>query len=127
MACLVEAKKELSKSYMPKIKQGLSQYLKRLSGGEFSNAAVDDGFGLYIEEKNSLRDFGFFSRGISDLGVFCLRLALIDTMYPDEKPPLILDDPFVNFDRKKYEEVSALLKERAKNCQILYFTCRLAD
>lgn len=127
MACLAEAKKELSKSYMPKIKQGLSQYLKRLSGGEFANAAVDDGFGLYIEEKNSLRDFGFFSRGISDLGVFCLRLALIDTMYPEEKPPLILDDPFVNFDRKKYEEVSALLKERAKNCQILYFTCRLAD
>ena len=45
---------------------------------------------------------------------FCLRLALVDVMYREEKPFLVLDDPFVNLDDEKMPGARLLLREAAK-------------
>lgn len=52
-----------------------------------------------------------------------MRLALIDCLYPQEKPFIILDDPFVNFDDEKLELCKALIRTISKQYQIVYFAC----
>lgn len=122
--CLEEAKTNLSKSFVPKIRDNFQRYIAQITEGQFCNVSVDDKFNLRIEEKNSFREFDYFSKGIMDIGVFCLRLSLIDAMYGETPPCLILDDPFVNFDDKKQATAMKLLGERAEKCQIVYFTCK---
>ena len=50
-------------------------------------------------------------------------MALVDAMYKDDKPVLILDDPFVNFDSERKRAADTLLKEITKTYQVVYFTC----
>ena len=52
-----------------------------------------------------------------------MRLALVDAMYGEEKPFLILDDPFVNLDQEKVTAGNELLNEVSKEYQVIYFTC----
>ena len=75
------------------------------------------------KEKGELRDLHSLSAGYQDLIGVCMRLALVDAMYQDEKPFLILDDPFANLDQEKVEAGNELLKEVAKEYQVIYFTC----
>ena len=54
---------------------------------------------------------------------FCMRLALVDTLFEKEQPFLILDDPFVNLDALRLEKALELLNIMAANKQIVYFVC----
>jgi len=51
------------------------------------------------------------------------RLALTRALWPDEGPPLLLDDPLVNFDERRYAATMNLLAGFAQDRQILFFTC----
>ena len=53
----------------------------------------------------------------------CMRFALLDVMYKQEKPMIIMDDPFVNLDANHLEGAKEFLKSVAGEYQILYFTC----
>ena len=57
---------------------------------------------------------------------FCLRLAFIDAVFTEEKPMLILDDPFTNLDDEKIKKARELVKEISKDYQVLYFTCSVS-
>ena len=48
---------------------------------------------------------------------------MADAMYEEEKPFLILDDPFVNLDRGKLGGALAFLRALAQEHQLIYFTC----
>lgn len=52
-----------------------------------------------------------------------IRFSLADTLYKDAHIPLIIDDGFVHFDAHRLETVLKVLKELARNRQILLFTC----
>ena len=43
---------------------------------------------------------------------------------PQEKPVLILDDPFVNLDRTNYEAAEKLMDLIAEDYQVIYFAAR---
>ena len=64
-----------------------------------------------------------YSRGYQTIISLCMRLALIDCLYPNEKPFVILDDPFVNFDDEKLEICKSLIEDISNQYQIVYFTC----
>jgi len=51
------------------------------------------------------------------------RLALTRVLWPDEGPPLLLDDPLVNFDERRYAATMNLLGSFAQDRQILFLTC----
>ena len=52
-----------------------------------------------------------------------MRMALIDAMYRKERPFIIIDDMFVNFDNDKLDMTLSLLNDISKEYQIIYFTC----
>jgi uncharacterized protein YhaN len=70
-----------------------------------------------------MRETKWMSAGYQDLIGICMRLALVDAMYQEEKPFLILDDPFVNLDEKKTVAGMELLSHVAREYQTIYFTC----
>ncbi len=78
---------------------------------------------MSVLEQGMPRDTAFLSAGYQDMIGICMRMALIDAMYKDEKPFVIFDDPFVNLDGEKTGAALRLLEEIAKEYQVVYFTC----
>ena len=76
-----------------------------------------------IESDGLLYDENFLSTGFSELVDFCTKLALVDCMFENEKPSLILDEPFSNLDETKTQKALNLLKELSREYQIIYFSC----
>ena len=79
---------------------------------------------LNMKFGSNFSDVSYLSAGLFDLVYICKRFALIDLLYKKEKPILILDDPFANFDDEKLEIAKSLVQELSKKYQILLFTCQ---
>ena len=63
---------------------------------------IDADTKLTVMEQNMPRDIGYLSAGKQDLVGVCMRMALVEAMYKEEKPFLIFDDPFVNLDDNNF-------------------------
>jgi len=118
------SKETMTAKYMEPLMKSFIKYYGAITGQDAKEYRLDANINLALEDKGILRDAGLLSTGYKDLVHFCLRLALIDAMYKEEKPVLIFDDPFVNLDKEKTEGAMLLLKMLAKNYQIFHFTCR---
>lgn len=120
---LQSAKEQFSARYLGPIESGFGKYYGLLTGSEKNNWMVDANIDVQIKELGELRETKWLSAGYQDLLGVCMRLALVDAMYPEEKPFLVLDDPFVNQDEEKFKHGQELLQQIAKEYQVLYFTC----
>ncbi|MGP1588272.1 MAG: hypothetical protein ACTTHG_08050 [Treponemataceae bacterium] len=118
---LAKAKENLDANYGDPIKVGFSKYVKMLGGN--LNLIIDTDLKVYIEESGKRYESEFLSGGYKDLVNFCSRMALIDALFVEEKPPVIIDDPFVNLDDDKLEKAISFIKILSKEKQILYFAC----
>lgn len=65
----------------------------------------------------------YLSEGYKDMVSLSVRFALIDAMYEQEQPMVVLDDPFTSFDDDKIKEALALLDKVSHDRQLIYFTC----
>jgi uncharacterized protein YhaN len=63
------------------------------------------------------------SRGTRDQFYLALRLTLLDLLFGDARPPLLLDDPLVHCDPLRRREILSLLADYARGGQVLLFTC----
>ncbi len=124
MDCLTTAKEAMTAKYMEPLMESFSKYYGILTGEPADRYRMDANTNLTVEEQGMQRETVYLSRGWQDLIGLCLRLALVDAMYPDEKPFLILDDPLVNLDDEKREGGKRLMEVAAQTYQIIYFTCR---
>lgn len=120
---LQQAKEQFMARYMEPIAKGFGKYYGMLTGDVSENWMIDANINLRIKEKGELRDVQSLSAGYQDLIGICMRLALVDAMYQEEKPFLILDDPFVNLDQEKVSAGNKMLLDVSKDYQIIYFTC----
>ena len=120
---LQQAKEQFTARYMEPIAKGFGKYYGMLTGESDEKWMIDANINLRVKEKGELRDVHTLSAGYQDLIGVCMRLALVDALYEDEKPFLSLDDPFVNLDQEKVAAGNELLKEVAEEYQVIYFTC----
>lgn len=120
---LTEAKEAMTAKYMKPLKDSFAKYYSKISGKDASEYSFDANIEISTVELGHKRDVRLYSTGCQDLVGFCMRMALVDAMYKDDKPVLILDDPFVNFDSERRERANTLLKEITKTYQVVYFTC----
>lgn len=123
MRLLAQAKEKLTTAYAPKLRENFLSLVSQATDGAFSDAIVSADFRTELTADGATREMGYFSKGTRELSDFCLRLALIKTMYGGNPPILILDDPFVNLDDGNFRRAVKLLKTAAPNCQIIYLSC----
>lgn len=119
---LQQAKDSFLAKYRSPMEKGFSKYSRYLTK-ENLKFRIDTNMEIRLEQEGALRDTGCLSSGWQDLIGICMRFSLVDAMYPDEKPFLILDDPFVNMDEEKIRGGLWLLNQMEDEYQILYFTC----
>lgn len=117
------AKEVMTAKYADPIFQRFSQYYEMLSGDEAVRFHIDANTAVTVDELGKQRDTDTLSSGYRDLIGICLRIALVDAMYQEEEPPLIMDDPFTNLDDKKVNAGMDFIEKLAEKYQIIYFTC----
>lgn len=119
---LEEACNSMTAKYLGKTKSTFTEIIKS-AGGPDGEYAMDVDFTVTKNERGASRSEDSFSRGTRDLYALATRLALVSSLYEKELPFLILDDPLLTLDDKKRERAMNLIKNYAKQRQIIYFTC----
>lgn len=122
---LTEACDSITSKYLGKTKEKFEEYSRLITGAD-GDYTLNTSFELMRSEKGEAHGIDSYSRGMRDLYALGLRLALIDALYENEAPFIILDDPFIAFDDEKLARAKATLKAISKTKQILYFTCSSA-
>ena len=118
---LENARDSISNRYIEPVSDRFNKYYKKfVANGE--NVMIDSNLDLRFGRNFS--DVEFLSAGLFDLVYICKRFALVDLLYKKEKPAIILDDPFANFDDEKLDIAKKLLKEMCEDYQIILFTCQ---
>ncbi|MBP5565536.1 MAG: hypothetical protein J6X45_07430 [Lachnospiraceae bacterium] len=120
---LTKAKNELSKKYTGPTMDGFKKYCSFFDENNADDFKIDTSLNLTKVEAGMQREIKSLSLGLREATDFCLRLGLLDAMYQKEKPFLILDDPFVNFDASNLEAATKVLNKLKDEYQIIYLTC----
>jgi len=123
---LGEAKDNLTSKYLSKTKTAFDKYVNIISRESGEDFHMDTSFAVMKNERGTLRQTEAYSRGTRDLYALAARFALIDSLYENESPFVILDDPFAYFDDAKLSRATAALSAIAKDRQIIYLTCASA-
>ena len=104
-------------------------YLRDLTGGAYERVSVDPHTLVPRVWVGAPKDWtavpaGELGSAAVDACYLALRLALVDVLCGDCRPPLFLDDPFLAYDAARLEAASAFLKRLARDREIFLFTCR---
>ncbi len=121
---LEEAKIALSTRYLGGMQESFHKALSELVPKNTPEAVMDTSFEVRLREGGQTRGMDSFSRGWRDAVEFCTRLSLTDALFANsEKPPILLDDPFVNLDDERMTAAHAMLERLSEKYQILYLVC----
>lgn len=119
---LSKSQTSLLEKYVRPMKNSVNKYVNTLldNNNEYS---IDVNFNFKFVTNEGLKDIENYSRGYQAVISLCMRLALIDCLYPNEKPFVVFDDPFINFDDNRLNLCKGLIKDISNQYQIIYFTC----
>jgi DNA repair exonuclease SbcCD ATPase subunit len=123
-----KAKDEALSSITDILREKIQEYFEIFTNGKYKQVEVkkDDKdnleFWVYSDEKSGLARPEELSGGVIDEFYLACRLALAELIFGDKKPPLILDDPFVNFDSVRLDNTLNFFKTLASDYQIIIFT-----
>lgn len=118
---LTKARQSLGSKYAGGIKKFFSEFSDKLKTP--NGVDIDADFDVNVAVKGEIKPLAQFSTGERDATWLALRFAVIPAIYKDEMPPVILDDPLVNFDDEKRGAAIEFIKSMAEQFQIIYFTC----
>ncbi len=120
---LERAKESLSAKYIGPVQESFKRHYELLAGESAEDFRMDAHLQVSKRAMGELRETGAFSAGNRDLIAIVLRVALVEAMYQQEKPFLILDDSFVNLDGERLKTAGQFMRQIAKEYQVIYFTC----
>lgn len=104
---------------------GIGAALSQLTAGRYAAVRLDAELALTV--RDAVHPQGWIpvealSAGTQDQIYFAVRLALMDLLFPDRCPPLLLDDPFVKFDAPRRQAATETLRRLARRRQVLLFS-----
>jgi DNA repair exonuclease SbcCD ATPase subunit len=124
--------KEIEKAEQATMKSA-TRYLERkmvadvelVTAGRYRRVSVDDktlDIRVHAPERGDWVDVTSLSQGTLDLIYLVARIGLVRLVTGDRRPPLILDDPFVTFDDARATRALELLRDVARDFQVIYLT-----
>lgn len=124
------AKQELENAYnqmrqkvTPHFTSNLSEIMKKISNGRYTNIKLDEKDGLIVEVQNG--DYipvEYLSIGTIDQLYLSLRLGAASSI-SNENLPIILDETFAYYDEKRLKNILEFLHTEYENRQIIILTC----
>jgi DNA repair exonuclease SbcCD ATPase subunit len=122
---LSRARAEVLSSVEEALEKEIQKYLAIFTDDKYKQVKVDKetlGFWVYSDEKGGWAKPEELSGGAIDEFYLAFRLALVKLIFGDKRPPLMLDDPFVNFDSVRLDKTLDFFKTLASDYQIIIFT-----
>ncbi len=123
-----KARTEILSSAGQGLEKEVQRYLTVFTNGKYKRVKVNKEaleFWVYSEEKRDWAKPEELSGGAIDEFYLAFRVALVKMIFGDKKPPLILDDPFVNFDSVRLGRTLDFFKTLSSEYQIII--CALND
>ena len=124
------ADEELQSRFSPELGRVAAEYMSRVTDGRYSQVLINRDFSAMARRGGDAvaRDSSYLSAGTLDLLYLAVRLAVCRLALPEGEPcPLIIDDALVNLDETRTAQAMELLKDIAKERQVILFTCRSAE
>lgn len=125
LATLNAAERSTMKKAARFLEQSMARDIERVTGGRYRRLRVDEGtltFSVYSPELDDWIDVRRLSQGTLDQLYLCARLGIVRQVTQPQTPPLLFDDPFLTFDDGRAEQALALLKDLARDFQVIYMT-----
>ena len=122
---LSQARAEVLSSVEGALEKEIEKYLAIFTDDKYKQVKVDKEaleFWVYSDEKGDWARPEELSGGALDEFYLAFRFALAKLIFGDKNPPLILDDPFVNFDSVRLANTLNFFKTLASDYQIIIFT-----
>jgi len=129
MTLVEEVSRNKHAGVAPKLAARASAYLAEITEGAYDELVIghDLTISVRIPQTKAMNDAPekSLSKGTVDQIYFALRLALVQGISESgESTPMLLDDPFANYDDRRLERTLRLIAQIAESNQVLLFTCR---
>lgn len=129
MTLIEEMARDKHARIAPRLAEKASGYFATITDGAYTELLIsrDLTISVRIPQTNRMNEAPekSLSKGTVDQLYLALRLALVQSMSDSaETIPMLLDDPFANYDDARLERTLHLLRDLGRTHQILLFTCR---
>ena len=116
--------KQLKEERLPDVLDSAQHYFQVLTNNSYELLILSPE-GTFEAVKTTGQRFKIaeLSQATKEQAYIALRLALAVSLQSKAPFPIIMDDPFVHFDRVRLQQVVQLMAELEKEHQLLYFTC----
>lgn len=122
---LGEVASEMHREFAPRLNEAMGEVVAQLTGGRYQSVRVDEEMTIRaLVEGDRLVDLKSLSGGTIDQFYLALRMAMLDLLTEgQERVPLLLDDPFVQYDQPRLEAAMAFLAQVSRRRQVVLMTC----
>ncbi|MDM5187358.1 AAA family ATPase [Bacillus sp. DX4.1] len=120
---LTKTKQYYHEVQLPRILQKAEEYFVYLTGGQYIKIfSPSEEEPFIVERSDGTRFYSHeLSQATAEQLYLSLRFALAQTF--EHSYPFVIDDSFVHFDALRTERTIELVKEIAKDRQVIFFTC----
>ncbi|WP_313893089.1 AAA family ATPase [Psychrobacillus sp.] len=115
---------QLKEERLPEVLELAQRYFQMLTSNSYEHLVLAPEGNFEAVKANGQRfKIVELSQATKEQAYISLRIALAISLKKKINFPIIMDDPFVHFDRFRLQQVVQLMMELQKEHQLLYFTC----
>lgn len=115
---------ELKEKSLPAAIQKAQAYFEKLTSGSYTGMEMtQEGYFEAVRKDGMRFHIAELSQATKEQAYLSLRLSLAVSMAKSHPFPIIMDDPFVHFDRRRLQQMINLITELQEDHQFVYFTC----
>lgn len=116
--------KEMDSATHLGLQKDLEQYISVMTGNRYEQVRMEEGLPEgFVRGDGKVLTHELLSIGTRDVLSLALRLSMANYFLKEANGFLIMDDPLVNLDPERQKKAVEVLKEYAKQKQVLIFTC----
>lgn len=120
---LKSADQALKDRFVGPVRESYKEYMRDLLPQWADNIEMGTDYRIKVKVDDEAHDCGHLSQGERTCLEMALRIAVIDNMYKEEKPFLVMDDPFVELDKENMAKAKELVGKISERYQVVYFCC----
>ncbi|MFH1228993.1 MAG: DUF5362 family protein [Candidatus Aenigmatarchaeota archaeon] len=121
------AETQVQHKFTPSIEKNSKPLLKEITNQRYSDLKIEEDtmdIKVKVPETKDYVDVSLLSQGARDQLYFALRTVMSDLLGGNINIPLILDDPFHNFDQTRLNKTIDTIKQISKDKQIILISHR---